>query len=166
MVSTLGASTPFGTPGQFRDVIVNDRFWFDSVSDSYSGPVTNTEFIMPSFDYGEVWAIKARMTLSSEPTDNIIVLELMDEDEANYIQKATVPEFGGNEAEINTIVTWDMAAWDSGSGSPDTRVTVVGTDGGNYFIDLVGIQLRRGYNGDSRAPSGVSQESWTSSTVN
>jgi hypothetical protein len=166
MVNAVSPSSLVGEPGQFRDLLVDDRFHFDSGSGSYSGAGTSVEFIMPSFDYGEVWAIKMRLTLSSEPTSDIIVLELMDEDESNYIQKATIPEYGGNDAEINTVVTWDMAAWDSGSGSPDTRVTVVGSDTGNYFIDVIGIQLRRGYDGSSRIPSGLSQESWTDTEIN
>lgn len=167
MVSNLGASTPFGEPGAWDDASIETGFGagegdihFDSDEDSYSGPETVTSFVTPSFEYGEVWALKIRCTLSSEPTDGIIVLELMDEDEDDYIQKATFTEYGGNDAEINTIVDWEVAGYDDGSGSPDVRLTVVGEDGGNFFIDCVGVRLRRPVRDDDLTVPRQSTESF------
>lgn len=161
MVSTLGASAQALRPGEFDDVSTSDDYLIDRASGSYSGSGTYREgIITPTFQPGEIWLIKARLTLSTEPSDDIVVFELMDEGENYYIQKATIPEFGGNDAEINCIVTYAAASnnGSSSSPSPDLRVTVVGADSANYFIDTNCIRLKKANDTAARTYRNTSTE--------
>jgi hypothetical protein len=141
-----------GTPGEYDDAAasssagLNSDLWFDSANGSFSGPETVREgTATPTFEEGEVWALKIRCTLSSENTSDAIFLELMDEGENYFIQKAGYDTYTGHDAEINTIVDYPTASNDgaAASPSPDIRLTVVGGDGGNYFIDVIGKRLKK-----------------------
>lgn len=143
MAGPLASSPLPYEPGQFDDVKIDDDFFFGSASGSISGPGTDTAFISPSFGAGEVWAVKQRLTISEEPSNGLVILEFMDEEETDFIQKATIPVNGGNDAEVNTIADWNSVDFSSGASSPDTRVTAEASDTFNYFIDSVCVRLRQ-----------------------
>lgn len=163
MPSSLTPSDTATAPDSWNDSALEDAFVFDyTATNSYSGPESITEGILtPTFQQGEVWQIKATLTLSSEPSDNIIVFGLRDEDDNYWITRSTIPQYGGNMAQFNAVVTY-AAASDSGaagSPSPDIHIEIVGSDSGNYWVEVECVRLRSELDTSINSYPGTSTES-------
>lgn len=118
----------------------NDSGYSDSVENLHvSGE--------PTMEPGEIWQFKIRLTLSSEPTSGIVIIELRDEPSDNILARSVIPEYGGNETVlIATIPTYeanqDSSSPASGSARPDIRLNNVSGSTFNYFIDHYAVRLR------------------------
>lgn len=147
-------NSQYAEPGRWDTVnMAGDDVIFGSSSGSYSGPTTVTaNNLFPAISPGEMYAYHARLSISSEPTDDDIVFAALDEPDNNYIQKCTIPVFTGNQAEIHTIVDYDMtgSSSDTGDHVGDLNIEVKGSDSANYDITVYVIQLRQPDDTNSR----------------
>lgn len=134
-------------PDSWDGIDARDGYEFDTDSGSYSGPEVETLYSLDfTHEPGEIWNLKYHVAFSSEPTDNLIAFEILDED-GDYISQQFLQTYGGNTIDLELtiptyIVTGDYDAPAPTSGQPDIRLQIAGADGGNYWATVEAVRLR------------------------
>lgn len=146
MPSGLNDSGLTQTPGSWEGADVTNGYEYDSDSGSSSSVENISTFTDVNQEPGEVWAYKIRLTLSSEPTSGIVGIEHRNED-GDIISRSFIPEYGGNETILQTVVpTYELNGEFSGPSSDnadgDISVNNVSGSSFNYFVDTYAIRLR------------------------
>lgn len=139
-----------GVPGSWNGVDATDGYHYGQDSDAFTGSV-NLFHVSgePDMDPGDIWQFKIRLTVSSEPTNSIVFIEIRDENSNGVLARSAIPTYGGNETVlVTTIPTYEVKEEStspaSTSGRPDIRVNEVAGESGNWFVDYYAVRLRSG----------------------
>lgn len=136
-----------GQPNSWDGVDATEGYNYDNDSGSSSSIENLHVSGEPTMEPGEIWQFKIRLTLSSEPTGGLVLIELRDEPSDNILARSVIPEYGGNEVVLfATIPTYEVVGESSSpastGGRPDIRVNNVNGETFNYFVDHYAVRLR------------------------
>lgn len=143
------------TPGDWKQADATEGYEFNRDNGSISGPESDTLYSLDfSHEPGEVWEIRVKASISSENTDGVVVLEILDTND-NYIDQEILPTYSGqNLTATLTIPTYvvndGFGSPADSSANPEYRLQAAGSDGFNYWVFLEAVRVRDAIDQNSR----------------
>lgn len=146
-------------PDSWQGTDANEGYHFGRDNGFYFGPESINSFTGNTLQPGEIWEYRVRLTVSTEPTDNQILLEVFDVD-GDYLFQKPIPSFGGTYREMKfTVPAYEVnggfSAPASSSADIEIGLQVAGSDSGNYWLQTEAVRLRRPVDNGNRFNGGT-----------
>jgi len=127
-------------PGELRDSKFREDFYADRDTGFLIGNGSDTVFITPSIESGEIYEIRLNIIFSAEPSGSEgVEVSIQDEAQDTTLLRGYLDNGSGNQIEMHGIITGEMA--DAGS-TPDITFQSIDNYQSNYFITVQAIRLR------------------------
>lgn len=132
-------SNPVYGVGEFQNRNFRDGIDLDTDNGFVYGPEKETVYVAPiiSNNPGEIWEMYVTATLSTEPTDDITILRVVDET-GDPIARDVIGDFGGNKLSVKVVFESEQV-----NGDVDVELEAIGSDSYNYFVNAQSVRLRR-----------------------